>query len=229
MSIDIEKVRWASVASLSPADGLPNTSARPSEVKDSGIKNNQGLPLQWLNGQFNDIAKALQEAQTQIDAIVGGSAQPTLELIYAVDDIYMSFSSISPATRFGFGTWVALAGKFLVSVDSSDTDFDTAGKTGGSKAHTHTDNFVVDGHTITVGQLPSEIPFTLDVTTTGSAETAAGNANPLTGDDVAQANSDSNVNWEGLGQPHAHGLSGGVQSQSNLPPFTAVYMWRRTA
>jgi hypothetical protein len=76
MKIDIDTVRWASVASILPEDGLPNTYPRPAEFKDSGLKNNQPLPLQWINGQFRDIAIALQTAQDQIDV-----------LTQAIDDI----------------------------------------------------------------------------------------------------------------------------------------------
>ena len=76
----------------------------------------------------------------------GGTGQTTLagllNLVYPVGSVYVNVSdSTNPGTLLGFGTWVALgAGRVIVGFDSGDTDFDTAGETGGSKtaAHTHT-------------------------------------------------------------------------------------------
>ena len=223
MAIDEESVRWASVPSTLPEDRLPNTSPRSTEFKNTGLQNNQPLPLQWLNGQFKDIYLALKEAQSQIDSIVGGSSQPTLEAIYAVGRPYISWESISPATVLGFGTWVQIEGKFLVGVDSADTDFDTAGETGGTKAHTHTDNLTVDGHVLTTSEMPSH---------THDLDSIRSNANG--GSFIEDADSSgtaqsATTTATGGGTSHTHGLSGGVQSTSNLPPYEALFIWKRTA
>ena len=252
MTIDIDKVRWASVSSLSPEDGLPNTSERPSEFKDSGLKNNQPLPLQWLNGQFNDIAIALQEAQTQIDNIVGGSSQPTLEAIYPVNgQPYLSFNADNPAIVLGFGTWLQLKGMSLVGLDDTDVDFDTVGETGGSKSHshadnlaissggghTHTDSFSVDGHTLTIAEMPAHTHSYDNVLGIGP-----NNTDPTSGSPSASLQPKDTTST-GSGSSHTHGLSGsvtavgdhthsttgGVQSNSNLSPYLVVYMWKRTA
>lgn len=59
-----------------------------------------------------------------------------LLLAWPVGSIYISASCSDPATRFG-GTWSAFgAGKMLVSLNSGDTDFDTAEETGGAKTKT---------------------------------------------------------------------------------------------
>lgn len=76
----------------------------------------------------------------------GGTGQATLaaflNLIYPVGSVYTNASdSTNPGTLLGFGTWVTVgAGKVIVAIDSGDTDFDTAGETGGAKtvSHTHT-------------------------------------------------------------------------------------------
>lgn len=251
MTIQLEDIRWASVGSTLPEDGLPNTSPRTPEFKDSGLKNNQPLPLQWLNGQFNDLYLALKDAQEQIDGIVGGSSQPTLEAIYPVDSLYMSFNATTPDVALGFGTWTAIEGSFLVGVDSGDTDFDTPLETGGTKTHTHTDNFStdsagshvhtdnlsVDGHTLTEAEIPAHnhsIPargnsggtdgFVEDADSTGTIRTTN---TGLTGGGASHDHTLSG--GVEAGGDHTHPLSGGVQSTSNLPPFTAVFMYRRTA
>ena len=71
-----------------------------------------------------------------IDAI------PSVDLssVYPVGSVYINASvSTNPATLLGFGTWTAFAaGRVLVGLDGSDTDFDTVEETGGAKTHTLT-------------------------------------------------------------------------------------------
>ena len=58
--------------------------------------------------------------------------------MYPVGTIYTSVVSTNPGTLFG-GTWAPFgAGRVLVGLDSGDTDFDTAEKTGGAKAVANT-------------------------------------------------------------------------------------------
>lgn len=81
-----------------------------------------------------------------------------LNLVYPVGSLYLSTVSTNPGTLIG-GTWEAYAtGRTLVGIDANQTEFKTAGGTGGSKAlqaHTHSfsatsgNNSV--GHTHSVG------------------------------------------------------------------------------
>lgn len=229
MTINTESLRWASGVEVDPLNGLNNKVDPPAEFKTSGEKRNQPIPRQWMNHQFDAIYNALVDTQAQLDAIVGGSSQPTLEAIYPVDSLYLSFSPTAPAAALGFGTWVQIKGKFLVGVDNTDTDFDVSGETGGAKSHTHTDNITIDGHVLTTGELPAANPVGLNVTTAGSGTTDPALTNPLAGDNEVSATSAGNVTWAGNDEAHTHGVSGGVQSNSNVPPYMAVFMYRRTA
>lgn len=230
MAITSNNIRWASVSELDPLTGLPNKSPIPEEFKGSGAKSNQPVPRQWINTQFDEIYKACVELQSQIDSIAGESSQPTLELLYPVNgQPFLSFEDRDPAEYLGFGTWVLIEGKVLVGVDVSDSDFDIPNKTGGTKAHSHSDNLSVNGTTLTVAQLPSASPVSLTVSTVGSASTSPANTSPLAGDNVASTTSSSNVNWGGTGATHTHSLSGGVQTSTNLMPYQTLYIYRRTA
>jgi hypothetical protein len=71
-----------------------------------------------------------------------------LNVFYPVGTIYQSVSDVNPGTFMG-GTWTAWgAGKFIVGVDTGQTEFDTVEETGGAKkinltsaqlpAHAHT-------------------------------------------------------------------------------------------
>jgi len=124
-----------------------------------------------------------------------------LEKVYPVGSIYINASiSTNPATLLGFGTWVAFgAGKVIVGLDSSDTDFDTAEETGGAKTHT-----------LTTSEIPSHThTTTIGVASGGSAPGALENRTPTGG-----------VNY-------TSSSTGGGQAHNNLQPYIVVYMWKR--
>ena len=55
------------------------------------------------------------------------------DIIYPVGSIYISVNNINPSTYYG-GTWVPFgAGRTLVGIDTSQSEFDSVEKTGGSK------------------------------------------------------------------------------------------------
>ena len=54
-----------------------------------------------------------------------------------VGAIFLSTIDSNPAAMLGYGTWSRIgAGRVLVGLDTGDTDFDTAGETGGAKVRT---------------------------------------------------------------------------------------------
>ena len=90
-----------------------------------------------------------------------------LETIYPIGSIYTNAGvATNPGTLLGFGTWSAFgAGRVIVGVDSTDTDFDAVRETGGSKTHT-----------LTVAELPAHTHTALGESGAGGSGTA-GNAN----------------------------------------------------
>ena len=79
-------------------------------------------------------------------------------MIYPVGSIYISVTDNTVAKvqeRFG-GTWQAFGvGQTLVGVNTSDSDFNTVLKTGGSKSQSYTPAGTNTGTSITVAQLPA--------------------------------------------------------------------------
>lgn len=158
-----------------------------------------------------------------------------LSLAYPVGSIYISTSSTNPGTSLGFGTWSAFgAGKMLVSLDSGDTDFDTAEETGGAKtktiaqanlpdistgagtAHTHTQ----DSHThawnnffrsATTGSQTGYVAYSQDTSST------------LTNATVSAATA-TNQNESA----HTHSLGGSGTALNVMNPYIVVYMFKRT-
>ena len=126
------------------ADGEIGLVPKPSSGQQNYILSASGI---WKN--INDI---LDVDNLKIEI---------MKMIYPVKTIYVSTNNTNPATLFGFGTWVAWgSGRVPVGV-SSNSNFNTVEKTGGSSTHSHTISvanksaFTSGSTAITVAQMPS--------------------------------------------------------------------------
>ena len=118
--------------------------------------------------------------------------------LYPVGSIYMSVNSTSPASMFG-GTWEQIKDKFLLSAG----DTYSAGATGGEATHT-----------LTVNEMPSH-RHQVYVGTTGGAGNIPSIKNAVR-EDVEMPN------WFTFTT-----AVGGSQAHNNMPPYLAVYCWKR--
>lgn len=151
-------------------------------------------------------------------------ATDVVDRIYPVGSIYMS-ATMSTASQVGAalgGTWVAWgSGRVAVGVDTSQTDFNTSEKTGGSK--THTNQLGNNG--------AAAIRNYQDRTFVGDGATGATSLWTIDGT-TSQVwswthNSDSqyatNLGYSGVR------LYGRTESGSSLQPYITCYMYKRTA
>lgn len=164
------------------------------------------------------------QASQLLDAlkIVAASVvkQQMQTVFYPVNSYYISEDSTNPATLFGFGTWVSVAGRTLMGCDGTGTGtFGTPGSQGGSTSHGHN----VGNTALTVDQIPSH---------THQAGFAAGESDTTKpGMDLQGRTVPTPADWTvttsstGGGQPHGHSLS----TTTTLPPYRVTYIWRRTA
>lgn len=129
--------------------------------------------------------------------------QSFLNILYPVGTIYTSVSNANPGLTMG-GTWTLFgAGKTLVGVDTTDTDFNASEKTGGEKAH------ILD-----ISEMPSHNHNKLKL----RWNTAVG-ANAVYGSNGTGNGSDRDLeSYEGGGLPH-----------NNLQPYITVYFWKRVS
>lgn len=165
-----------------------------------------------------------------------------LRKAWPVGSVFLSVVDTDPATLFGFGTWSQIAGgKFLVGQTASDSDFNAAEETGGSKtsaallAHTHTvtdpgHNHTQDAHNHTQNAHQHGMA---EGTTDGSGNfmdrsNAAAAASALTDAATATNNAATATN-----QANTTGLTvnsaGSGDSFPILPPYLVLYIWKRTA
>ncbi len=125
--------------------------------------------------------------------------QAMLNFIYPVGSIYMSVNNTNPTTLFG-GTWERIEDRFLYG---ASTDY-PLGSTGGEKEVT-----------LTVAQMPSH---THGTGLRAQIWYSSGNNN-----DWNQPPYIGHVSGE-----TTSGSTGGSQPHNNMPPYLAVYMWKRT-
>lgn len=151
-------------------------------------------------------------------------------LAYPIGSIYMSVNSADPGTLFG-GTWQRLQDTFLLAAGSSYS----AGSTGGEASHTlstteipaHTHGSRLADATINLHGYGGGGNFINNmVNATGYDYNSNGfrSASQLT----KQTGSDSYSGFQ-IALAHTHDSVGGSGAHNNMPPYLAVYMWKRTA
>ena len=172
----------------------------------------------------------------------------TLKKVYPIGSIYMSTVSTNPATLFGFGTWEAMpAGRVLLAQGKSSwgTTYN-AGSTGGEATHQ-----------LTVGEMPShnhavsiqssgEHNHIANSNTSGTHSHVLPTANALGSGSgyVIGTSNGGTLNTSGNGEhshvitinnngSHTHNTTvketGSGQAHSNMPPYLAIYIWKRVS
>lgn len=135
-----------------------------------------------------------------------GIYQAFLESIYPVGSIYMSVNSTSPAAFLG-GTWERIQDTFLLAAGTTYT----AGATGGEATHT-----------LTINEMPAHSHYMADAETDGNGfyQTTSGSGSFKKISSAATTEGSS---------PYSTTETGGGQEFNNMPPYLAVYIWKRTA
>ena len=140
----------------------------------------------------------------------------TVDLIYPVGSIYMSVNATNPKELFG-GTWEQIQGKFLLGMSSSYP----AGSTGGEATHK-----------LTVSEMPSHDGH-LSAGIAGTVPMGHGNYEGYLNKNVSNPYPGGGYRgWNVYAGNELHPASeavGGGQPHNNMPPYLAVYIWKRTA
>lgn len=122
---------------------------------------------------------------------------------YRIGDLFLTTIATNPSSYLG-GTWELFGpGRCLVCVDTSQSEFNSVKKTGGSKTVT-----------LNVNQIPSHSHST--PTTLRYESTSTWWIGGTGGTTIAVDNK-------------ATGSTGGDKAHNNLQPFITCYIWIRTA
>lgn len=178
--------------------------------------------------------------------------------LYPVGSIYINAGvATNPATLLGFGTWTAFgAGKMMIGIDGTDTDFDSLSDTGGAKTATLAETNLA-AHTHTGPSHTHTGPSHTHTGTTGGQSATHTHSIPNTwhvgnDDEVGGANINSvreTFNSGNASGDHTHnittaaagtgatgasgtgatGSAGSATAFSIMNPYVTAYMWKRTA
>ena len=144
-----------------------------------------------------------------------------IDYIYPIGSIYMSVNATSPATLFG-GSWTQLKDRFLVGTGTYAN-----GATGGEATHALTRaeqpsvvgqlqfRQIGTGNIVDLYGTSSTTPFTY---TPGGGDKWANQGTIQS--NTTSTNKNAMIKFDNGGKGTAH---------NNLPPYLAVYMWKRTA
>lgn len=194
-----------------------------------------------LDEMVEDIV--LVQNKDQLETIIKNVILEDNKKKYYVGKIILDTKNVNPRTYLGFGTWVLWGqGRVPVGVNTSDSSFNTAEKTGGSKTHA-----------ITLSEMyPHDHSFSATTSSAGSHThrlLRANNAtdftamgimtNRTTGYEVQQQTGD--FRWDTVkattssAGSHSHTVSGTTGKKGSgtpmslLQPYITCYMWKRTS
>lgn len=168
-------------------------------------------------GKYCERAKAFELPEDWEIVAYGDTLKKViLAMMWPVGSIYISVSATSPQTLFG-GTWERIQDTFLLAAGRTYA----AGKTGGEASHT-----------LTTAEMPShghnpanQAGYYGFITNSQKAFTV--------GDMGSQSGSGRYYPYAAaafdISRNTLTGTTGGGNSHNNMPPYLAVYVWKRTA
>ena len=152
----------------------------------------------WVNGETLATAERMKHIEDGIADLYNA--------IFPIGQIVIKGDNEDYSNWLGF-TWERTAvGKVLVGIDSTDTDFNTIGKTGGEKTHT-----------LTVAEMPKHT-HNLKTGARTNAWQEPNYAISYQYQAASTANSSEGIENTGGSQPH-----------NNLQPYQVVAYWKRIA
>lgn len=172
------------------------------------------------------IVNALNKiAQQTLDvrSLVSQAVKDNWKTIYPVGSIYVSVSSISPASLFG-GSWEQIQDRFLLAAGSTYG----AGTTGGSTTHRHRYGL----HTwMYFGAIVEHGGATDFPILPHSYDTGVSDWDNMHSYSATDGNINNNVAGSRKAVKGALGkwVEGYTTDTSSLPPYLTVYVWKRVA
>ena len=164
-------------------------------------------PYVTINNVNYEVQDGIYTGGTDLNAQTFNDMQSNIEqainAIYPVGSIIIRDDSQDMSSFMGFTWEKVFAGRVLVGLDTTQTEFNTIGKTGGEKTHK-----------LTIDEMPKHT----------HAISAGTNA-------TTDANYDRVASAYAGGTPKNLNTSetGGIKSHNNLQPYQVVAYWKRIA
>lgn len=206
------KAANSAAGAATSAAGSANTEAGRAEKAADAAETASGK-ANGAAGSANTAASAANTAAARANSAAEAAEDIVLkffERIYPVGSIYISTVSTNPNSLFG-GTWQRIQRRFLLAADDSTPAYN-AGKTGGSETVDHY-------HMLPIGFDLFSGRTSFYITNGNSATNTIQQNITRVAHDFAESNATGN----------ARVSSSASTSINIMPPFLAVYVWKRTA
>lgn len=174
-------------------------------VENLYVENDNAALTAYAVGGYPSTAITLQCTITGTNAPTP-PVNPALDMIYPVGSIYINVNNVNPGNLIG-GTWERIQDTFLLAAGSTYA----GGSTGGEAEHT-----------LTVDEIPEH-----EHTMTSYYDDANYNHGTIPAD-----NGNYSLPYDGgttsTRTQHTN-MTGGGLAHNNMPPYLAVFVWKRTA
>lgn len=168
------------------------------------------------------------------EVVDAGAVVPAPIDAWPVGSIFIATTSTNPSTLLGGGTWVRWGqGRVPVSLDSTQTEFDTSEETGGEKTVTLTEA-QMPVHKHGVGTLATNNQGNHNHSLTRRENVMANAVGSTGGVGHGAGPTSDDINTSSAGA-HAHTITGDTAeagadaAHNNLQPYIVAYFWKRTA
>lgn len=193
-----------------------------------------GGELVWVDTDEPGVNVTIPQIDdTSVSADDTWSSQKIRDFIYPIGSIYMSVNSTSPATIFG-GTWEQIEDTFLLAAGSTYSAGDTGGKANYVAAdmpkHSHTRGTMNITGEWSINDDSGNAG--LDAPNSGSGAISAKNGTGYGSDNAGSGSWNVTKGFKFNAASAWSGSTSEVGTNTTaeiLPPYLAVYVWKRTA
>lgn len=161
----------------------------------------------WSEDDFNFNVNTKVGGNLNVNGTLTINNTSIFDLLYPVDSIYISVNSANPSALFG-GTWEQIKDTFLLAAGSTYS----AGSTGGEATHS-----------LSQAEMPAHYHTIFYGNNSGEYYTAA------IGFPAIMTSNGANVTKSWGAEMCRTADKGDGEAHNNMPPYLAVYVWKRTA
>lgn len=229
----IEGIKKTSTSGLTDTYEISLTDGTKKTFNVSNGKGIKSIAKTSTIGLLDIYTITYNDETTSTFNVKNGDIANLLDRTYPVGSIYMSVNSTEPSTLFG-GTWERLKGRFLIGA-GANTEANTNGEYGdlgrGDPNFAGGETGGQYYHQLTIDEMPEHHhdtnDYTLVVNKNAVQVKSVMGAKPITGEEYTNIipNIKATKNEDG----NATGDAGTGKEHSNMPPYLAVFMWKRTA
>lgn len=229
----IKEIKKTSTSGLTDTYEISLTDGTKKSFNVSNGKGIKSIAKTSTIGLLDIYTITYNDGTTSTFNVKNGDIEDLLDRTYPVGSIYMSVNSTEPSILFG-GTWQRLKGRFLIgagtiadtnsnasfgSLGAEEPDF-ASGETGGQYYHK-----------LSVDEMPEHHHDTNDYTLVVNKNAVHIRTNMGAKPIIYEENTNivPNINATKNEDGNATVDTGGGQKHTNMPPYLAVYMWKRTA